>query len=487
MQMYRMKNYHLFAIAVICITFIGLDMQAQTNSWTLERCFRYAKDHNIQLKQSKLNSEFAEIDLKQSKDDRYPSLNGSTGGQYNFGRFINPTTNEFITRATPTVFLSLNSRVDLFRGFTIQNTIERNEMALESTKIQNRVQENNLGLNIVSAYLSLLQAQEQLKVLQEQILLSEEQKQRTEKLIRAGVLPKGDILNIEAQIANEQLAIVNAENSIELARLNLMQILDYYEQPIEVVVPEMEPPSANELDKMDVYSIYTKALSELPEVQAAQLDERIAEKNVEIAEGGKWPSVSLSAGASTNFAGIKQPTDFRVDSFVQMPIGYLPSPNGELPVFFDEPAVTITEEKVTPFGEQFTNNFGYNFGLGVSVPIFNNYRVKNNITRSQLAVKNAQLSRELTQNGLLQTIQQAYQAARSAAKNYETTLKNIESLQQSLNNVERRYELGLATALEYSTARNALSVAKLNLNSAKYEYVFRLKILDFYQGKPLKF
>jgi len=306
-------------------------------------------------------------------------------------------------------------------------------------------------------------------------------------LIRAGVLAQGDILNIDAQIAQERLNLVNAENALEFARLNLMQILDYYDSAIEVVRPQMEVPSPDELDKMDVTQIYQKALSNLPEVKSAQLQKEIAEKDVDIAKGSKLPSVSVSAGASTNYAGVRFPSEvIGLDTAV---VGFVPGSAFDLP---DIPVFTVRPEfggKKTgvPFFDQVEQNFSYNIGINASIPIFNRHQITNGIKRAELAVKNAQLTSSITKNALLQSIQQAYQAARSSAQAYETNLSNIQSLEQALANVEKRYELGLATALEYSTARNNLAVAQLNLNSAKYEYMFRLKILEFYEGKPLKF
>ncbi len=456
-------------------------------TWTLERCIQYAKTNNIELQQSRLQTEFAEIDLKQSRFNRYPSINGQLSPRINFGRFINPITNTFTETSTTTLFVGLNASIDLFTGFRLLRSIEKSELQLQNTLVQNQVTENNMSLRIISAYLDILQAEEQIKILQEQSLVTKAQKDRTSKLIRAGVLPQGDILNIEAQIANEELTIVNAENVAELARLNLAQILDYYDQPIQVVSPEIDPPSENELALLNVNKIYTQALKKFPEVKSIELQKQIAEKDVAIAKSGLYPNVSLSAGTSSNWSGAAKIPD----GFVALP----PSPTGDFLIVNTGTGVDTlytlsigampTTENLIPFGRQIQTNLSYNVGLSVSIPIFNKYQVRNNIARSELSYKNAQYQGELTKRNLLQSIQQAYQAAVAASKSYEVNQRNIESLTQAFKNMEKKYELGLATALELSTAQNQLSVARINLNASKYEYLFRLKIIEFYQGKPL--
>jgi len=458
---------------------------SQSNVWTLEKCFSYAKENNIQLKQTQINTELSELDLEQSKSNRLPFVSGVFNQRLNFGRSIDPTTNQFRSQTLPTTFIGLNTGVDVFRGFNLKNSIKRSELSLKDAKFQENIQENNLGLSIVSAYLEILRSKDQLNVLNEQLSITQQQKSRIEKLINAGVLPKGDILNIESQIANEQLGIVNAENALSFAKLNLMQILEYYEEEIDVAIPEIEVPSPEELANYDVEKIYTLSLKNLPEIKSAELQKDIAETDVELAKGQQYPTVTLAGGASSNYAGIKLPTEYEE---VNLPIGVAVNGEQQFPVFpivpFNVP-VEGGKTKAIPFGTQINENFSYNIGVNVSVPIFNRNQIKNGIKRSEIAMKNAELTQKIAQNTLYQTIQQAYQVARAASKAYETNKKNIISLEQSLANIEKRYDLGLSTALEYATARNNLAVAKLNLNSAKYEYMFRLKILDFYAGKSL--
>lgn len=460
---------------------VGTSVNAQ-KVFTLEECLSYALKNNIAYKQTQLGTDFAKIDLEQSKYDRYPNLNGSLTQQINFGRSIDPTSYQFVQQATPITALGLNAGVDLFTGFRNKYTIERNEMALKDSEIQERIQENSMSLSVVSAYLDVLNAKEQIEVLTEQSEITLQQKERVQKLIKAGVLPKGDLLNLESQIANESVTLVNAENMVSLAQLNLAQVMNYDGLP-DVVRPRLDPPSLAELDRMSVEAIYREALRRMPEMESVDLQEEIAKKNIAIAESGKYPNVSLFGGASTNFAGVKVPTS-AVFAGVDT-IGVVGLGDELFPV--TNPRFEGTNEKVTPVFDQFSQNFNYNLGLNVSIPIFNRYQVKNNIARSELGVKTAQLQSQQMRNQLRQTIQQAYQAARMAAKTYEANLTTISSLEQSTENLKKRYELGASTALEYETAQNNLAVAKLNLNTAKFEYLFRLKILDFYQGKEITF
>ncbi len=470
-----------FSVALFFIFLYSAHIQAQ-DAWTLEQCLEYAAENNLSLKQNKIGISSSEIDLEQSRSNRLPSLNGNASHVYNFGRSNDPTTNDFIEQRIRTNNFGLQGSVDVFRGFNLKHSIERDQLSLSSSQLQYEVAKNDLTLTIVGAYLNIMRNRDQIEVLKEQSKITLDQKERVERLIEVGSLPAGDVLELEAQVANNEVSIVQAENALEMSRLNLAQVLDYYES-LDVADPSIEVPSSALIESMSVEEIYNKALTVLPQIKAAALGEQIADKNLEISKTFRYPTLSFFAGLGSNYAGVEIPSAFELGGFGEVPIGYVGTDFTQ-PVYTTE--INITETTMQPFFDQLSNNFSYNAGLTLSVPIFNKNQVKNGMKRARLGQESAKLQSDLAKNQLYQTIQQAYQDARSAAKIYEANLKTIESLELAFNNTEKRYELGVANALEFSTARNNLAIAQLNLNSARYNYLFLMKILDFYQGKELK-
>ena len=473
----------LILLSVFLFTIPSIAQQ----KWSLQQCLDYAEKNNIVLQQSYLNEDLAEIDLEQSKQNRLPFVNGGLTQQLNFGRSVDPTTYEFVTQTTPVTGLNLNGGIDLFTGWRNKYTIERNDLSVKNAETQSLIQENNIALSIVTAYLDILNAREQIKVLQEQAKLTIDQRTRVEKLIAAGVLPKGDIYNLEAQIANDELSLVRAENIEELARLNLAQLMNIEFIP-DIQEPSLPPPSLDDLTAMSVDVIYREALKSQPEIKSSDLQESIAALDINLAESGKYPQVSVFGGANTNFVGLRldEIQGFNFNG-IDTTFSFVSINNETYPILEPSFVPEIGKGDVRPLFTQFGDNFSFNVGLSVQVPIFNRYQVKNNVRRAELSVKNAALQSTQARNQLRQLIQQAYQTARAAAKVYETYLTNINSLEQNFNNLQKRYDAGVANVLELQTAQNALSVARLNLNAAKYDYWFRLKVLDFYQGKQISF
>ncbi len=483
-----MKNTKLLLFILIHITGLhSLQAQNEVNNpiiWTLQDCLDYARQHNLQIKQLSLQEKVAKINHKQSKDDRLPNLNGTFSHGVNVGRTIDRTTNSFTTDAIQFSSLQLNSNFIVYNGHITRNTIAQRELEHQLAQLTVEETANNLNLSILSAYLQILLAEEQEKILAKQSELTQKQYEQTQKLVKVGSLPAGDLLDIEAQLGNDELNIVNAENTIQAAYLNLSQLLDLYEQNIQVARNQVDVPSTKLLSELSPQLIYETALSTQPQIKTATLRTQIAEKGLKIAEGGRWPTVALSAQLSSNFSSIAPDFDNASITGIDT-IRSLSIINNDLqPVFELVPELDLPKRGY--FG-QLGDNAGGFLGLSVSVPIFNNFRVRNGIELAKINIDNTRFSQELTKNNLRKAIEQAYLDAQAAAKRYESTQKNIVALEKSMAHAEKKFELGMVTALEYLTTKNNLTRAELNVEAAKFEYIFRLKILDFYQGKPLEF
>ena len=481
-------------VAILGLSFLfinNLNAQNEGNSelkqtaWTLQACLDYAREHNIQLKQLNLQTKTAAVNLKQSKDNQLPNANANFSHGVNLGKNINPATNTFDTQASQFSQLSVGSGITLYNGKKLKHTIAQRELQYELTKLEVEEAATNIDLSLLSAYLQILLAEEQLKVLKDQAKTTELQLEKAEKMVKAGVIPAGDLLDIKAQIANDGLNQLNAENGIDLAYLALAQTLDYYDA-ITIVTPNIVLPSINDIESMGVQAMYEKALEEQPQLKTAQLRSEIANYNVTIAETNKYPVVSLNASVNSVYSSLRK--DFSVTgadttwSLIETPYLYPTGDPIEFPIFGIEP---MYQEKNIPYYTQMWDNLGGGINLNVAIPIFNRYQVHNGVELAKIGVENSLLAQEIAKNSLRRSIEQAYLDAKLAARRYEVTQSNIEALQKALNHTEKKFKLGMATTFDYLIAKNNLAIAELNVASAKYEYYFRLKILDYYQGKPL--
>ncbi len=476
--MLNMKNTVTLLIVFMWQATGLLFAQTANTSWSFRQCVEYAMQHNIQAQQLQLQAENATISLQQSQHNRLPNLNANFSHGLNYGRSIDPFTNTFNTQAIQASQLSLGSSVVLYNGMRQKNTIELRKLELEAANWDIKELRNNLELNVLSAYLQVLLAEEQQRILEQQAEVTQRQYNQTESFVKAGALPSGNLLDIEAQIANDRLNIVNAKNAVASAYLGLSQILNYYNL-FAVVKPAIGSFSPNAINLLTAEQVYETAIATQPQIQGALLRTRAAEQSLKVAEGAKYPTVALSANFSTLYSSRAQEIIFgnTIDtSFTN---------------FFTltgTPIVSLTPEytfKKTAYPKQLWNNLGGFLGVNVNIPIFNQFQVKNAIKQSRLNVSNTYLAQENAKVLLRQQIEQAYLNARSAAQRIEATEVNVAALRQSVNQTEKRMNAGASTSLDYLNVKNNLTIAELNLESARYEYYFRLKILDFYQGKPI--
>lgn len=475
MNLFRGSFWIILTILLTC----PLLIQAQSTEeklWTVEDCLTYARENNVQLKQLGLGVKSAESNLLQSKREMLPNANANWRHGFNVGGGIDPSTNNFVTETIQSQQWNVGSSYTLYNGMQRRNTIEQRKVQLALSEKDQEVYLNDLDFNILSAYLQILLTEEQVEVLNKQAELTKKSYDQTSKLVKAGLLPSGDLLNIEAQMANDTLNIVNGENAVSSAYLGLGQVLDYYEEMM-IVKPNVVPPSTSELEARDPSLIYEKAIDLQPTIHAAQLRRDIAERELKIAEGARYPIVSLGANLGTNYSSFARRLDEDIEPNITQTILFTESL---------EPIYTLSPSfEKTPYFTQLGNNFGYGVSLNLNVPIFNNYRVKNAIAQSKINIENQRYGKQLAENNLRQTIERAYLDARSAAQQYAFAQRNVIARKRSLEYAEKRYDLGAINALEYFTAQNNFIAAELQLNSAKYEYVFRVKILDFYEGKSL--
>ncbi|MFW5757050.1 MAG: TolC family protein [Bacteroidota bacterium] len=479
------KNFfiNVFSISVILIALKSTQpatAQDESTTWDLENCIDHAWNNNLQLQQQKLSVDLARENLSQNKASRYPSLNASASHAYNFGRTVDPFTNQFATESVQSNNFSVNSGMSLFGGFQITNSIKESEMELEATRYDLEKTYNDIALSVASAYLQVLFAEELVNNARNQLEISNQQVERTQKLVDAGTLPRGSLLTIEAQQATEELQLVNAQNQLDLAYLSLRQILFLPEdQDFRIDSPELEIDPQQDPDQSPL-EVYQTAVNQQPEIKSADLRISGAEKSLMVAKGGRSPNLSMRASYGTGYSGASLEVTDVVQLDEPVPIGMTES--GEV-VFGPD---FETQTRVKPFSDQLSDNLNRSIGFFLTIPVFNNLQTKSTISRSKINLENAKLQSKIVREQLFQTIQQAHADATAALKRFTSTDKNVQALEESFRYTEQRFNVGLVNSVEYNDAKNRLNAAESERLQAKYEYIFRMKILDFYLGNPLR-
>ncbi|MGZ4033265.1 MAG: TolC family protein [Bacteroidia bacterium] len=486
--MRSIKNKLLFSLILFFISINVPVVKAQitpvpTNqALTLEQCIDYALKNNIQIKQSELTTDISQINLIQSEANLLPSLNGNASHSYNIGRTVDRFTNQFADAEVLSQNFSLSTDVTIFGGLQSINTIQQNKFNYLAGKYDVEKMRNDVALNIANAYLQILYSIEAVENAKNQMGITAGQVERTQKLVDAGSAAKGTLLDIQSQLATEELNLTTAQNQLDIAYLSLAQLLNMPSADgLTIVKPELTV-SPEALGTSNPAQIYTTAASSLPEIKSAENKVKSAEKGVSAAWGGVSPKLVFSASYGTGYSGASQrivtPPAFQ---------GY--SPNGSITSAGDtvlSPAFSKGTYEKVPFMNQYHDNVNKSFGFYLTVPIFNRLQTKALIDKARIQKLNADLNVESTKLQVQKNVQQAYADASAGLKKYNASLRAVDASAESFKYTEQKFNVGMVNTTDYNAAKNKLIKAQSDLLQAKYEFVFKTKVLDFYQGKPLK-
>lgn len=447
-------SFFVFFIVGISNTVFSQQSISQ-EAWNLRECIDYAFENNLAIKRSKLNVNSDAINLSEAKYLRYPTLNFGGQSGLRWGRSIDPTSNQFVSQRIASMGLSGSGAVTIFEGFQINNQIEQSKANLEASRYELEDAKNNLALEVVSSYLNVIFNRELVKNAERQLEVANLQLEQTTKLVEAGAVPLSNQLEIEAQKASYEVEVIRSQNELDLSVLQLKQaLLIQADQPFEVETPEIEV-DETEILQYTSFQVYENALQNQPVVKSAYLRAKSGELGIKIARGALAPSLSVVGNIFTNYSDAARSPS-------------LP-PNGEgYPVF-----------------DQFGDNLSQSVALNLSIPILNGFRARSNVQRAEIALQETGIYVEETRQRLRQTIESAFNDAVAASKSYQASLKQVEALEESFRSIQRRYSLGAESFVNFQVSQNNLFNAQYDLLRAKYEYVYRIKVLDFYMGKPL--
>lgn len=468
-----MKKYFLFLIATVCT----LNSFSQ-KSWTLQECIKRAKEENLDIKQAKLSVLSSEQQLLQSKLSLFPSLNGGGSQGYNYGRTVDPYSNEFTNLNVKTNNFSLSSSVTLFSGFQNINKVKRDNYEYMAKKYDIEKVINDISLTVATDFLQLLFNKELVIMAEKQLEISIQQKERISKLVSAGQLAKSSLLETNSQVAAEQLQLVKAKNQKEIALLNIKQLLEIQANTdFEILVPAIALPKQNKIQSTQ--EIYNAALEVFPNVKSAEYRLKSSDKSLAISRGGRSPRITLNGSMGSGYSDARTRI-LGVDSLGMFPSGYQ-TVSGESVLM---PILNYHSE-ITPFNQQLKDNFSQSLSFSLSIPLFNGWMTNSSIANAKIGVLSAKNELQKTKNQLRKQVEQVRADVIAAEKQYEFAKKSAVALQESFTYNEQKFNEGMLNVYDYNDAKNKLIKAESELLQAKYDYLFKIKILDFFMGKPL--
>ena len=479
LNMKYLKPKHYLVYTLFAVTFTSNAFAQELEKITLQQAVTIALENNIQIKQAKLSESISEINLSEAKSALYPTLNGNSSLNFNNGRSIDPLSNQFVNNSITSSNGSLFSSVVLFQGFQRINQISRNKLQLQADKSQVSKSQNDLSLSVVTSYLQILVNQDLLSAANNQLTLAKQTLDREQKLFDVGNKTLADLSQAKSQSSTAELNVTNAQNQVDISFLNLSQLMERNPS----VLFEIVRPTAPDVESLQkIYSaseVFNQALIVQPDIKIAEYNRQVAEKAVDVAKGNLSPRLSLNGSIGTGYSNGRQRLISSTPSGTRA-IGLVENTNQIVVV----PAFNNLFE-VTPFQDQVNENINRSFGLSLSIPLLNGFQAKNSVQRAKINLQNQTYGEQLVKNTLNKTINQAVLDIRAADKRYISATKTFEANKEAYNVIEQRYNVGLVNALDLSTSKANLDKAEFDVIQAKYDLLFRVKVIDFYLGNPL--
>lgn len=440
---YMKKLY--FGVFLLLISFAGFSQQ----TWDLEKCVNYALEHNISVRQADVQARLSALQLKQSQAMRIPTLSFNSQAGENFGRFINPTTNTFSTTKTFSQTYSAQSGITLFNFFNVQNSVKSAKAQNDADNADIERAKSDVVLNVAAAYLQYLQSLEQVNIAAGQIDLTEKQLDLTKKQVAAGSVPELNAAQLESQLSTDSSTLITNQSTMEQDKLQLLALLDISaDSAFEVSLPDAESIPLQPLSDLQPQDVYTIALGNQYQQKVDSLKILSTEYAAKSAKSQMYPTIQAFGSVSSNYA------------------------NSYKDIYGN----------VLPYGKQLFNaNLSEFLGISLNVPIFSNRQLRTAYQKAKENVASAKLQQELNDQTLQQNVYKAYSNAKAGIESYNSNTKAEQYAQYAYDLAQKRYDIGMLSASDYLVAANNLYTAKVNRAAAHYDYIFRLKVLEFYK------
>lgn len=455
-----MKNYSFKIVMLFLMLLVGFNSQAQAKKWTLQECVDYALKNNISIKQTELDAETTAISKKAAIGSFLPSINANASHSWNIGLNQNITTGLLENQTTQFTSAGLNSNITIYNGLQNQNKLRKANLSIVAAQYQLSKMQDDISLNVANAYLQILFNKENLKVQNEQLANDEKQQKKSEELVAAGVVARGDLLDVKATVAADRQKVIAAENNLFISKLSLAQLLQIEDfQNFDTADVDYEAKaSATMLQKPE--DIVEKAKQDRVELKIAKANLQIAEKDVQIAKGAFQPSL-------TGFYSFSSRVSYS-DRILGIDGSGNPIISGPLP-FFD----------------QFSNNKGHNFGVQLNIPILNGFSARNNFNRTKIAYERSKTTEKQAVLDLERNVYTAITNAQVALNAYEAATAAFEARKEAFNYAKEKYAVGMMNSFDFNQSQTLYVNAQSEVLRTKYDYIFKVKIVEFYFGIPI--
>ena len=474
-----MKRIFLIAGIVMCGSLLrGNAQQAAGKTYNLKQCIDTGITKNLVVNQNGLQMRASEINKNQARLNMLPDLNGAAGQGINQGRSIDPFTNQYINEQVNYASYQLSSGVTLFNGLSMQHANKQTAFAWQASKMDWQQAKDNLAINIILAYLTALSNEDQLAQAKFQAELTTRQAQRLETLLNDGAIKPSDVSDMKGQLASDQLAVLRGINAVETAKLSLCQLMNIpYEKSMQL--EKIDPAAYLANYEQSPGEIYETALKQFAQVRAAELRTRSFESAVKVARGQLFPRLSLNGSVNTNYSSAASQNTLINTTDVQT-TNYVVINGSNSPVFAKQN--NFQSDKIR-YGRQLNNNVFSSVSLNLSIPLFNNLFQRNRVKLAKLDVINQTLTEQTVKTGLQQDIERAHLNMATAFESYKTLITQVDAYKESFRAAEIRFNEGVGNSIDYLIAKNNFDRANSNLIIARYDYVLKTKIMDYYQGK----
>ncbi|MDD4602457.1 MAG: TolC family protein [Bacteroidales bacterium] len=450
--------------------------------WTLEECINYALENNLDIQKQVLMVESNKKTLLQSALSVLPDLNANGTNVWNFGQTIDQYTNTFATNTVRSNNFYLQSEVTLFGGFQKFNTVKQNRISVLASKYDLDVLKNSISLSVAGYFLDILFNRELLEVAREQLAITVAQVDRIQKKVEAGSAARGDLLNIQAQKAAEELTLIEADNALYISNLSLQQLIDLpVTRDFLIEKPTLKPvQTPNSLVSPEI--IYDHALKARPEIQAAELRVQIAQKNLQIARGVLYPTLSLAGSWGTGYSGAAREIDPSIAPIIKLEKIGITQLSHDTVFGYD----LGYSSRVISFNDQLHQNENQSVGFYLRVPIFNGWSGRNSISQAKINRSQAELNYDIEKRDLRKIIEQAYADAVASLKKYASSEEKVKAQEESFKYTQQKFDVGMMTSFDFNNSKKDLTKAQSDLLQAKYDFIFKTTILEFYMGNPIR-
>ena len=453
------------------------------------RCVNYALANNISIKQADIDSRVSRLTYEQSKSAKLGTANFTTALGLNYGRSINQTTNVYTNTQGVSQYYNLNAGITLFNWFALRRAVESNKFSYEAQVVNIDKIKNDVTLNVAASYLQALLSKEQVTLTVTKLELTRHQLDNTRKLVNAGSVPELNAAELEVQFATDTSAIITAQENFDINVLQLKAILNLdAAAPFDLDTPPVETIPVEPIASLQPDEVYAIAVGAFPQQKMNDLRISAAQKYVDYTKGRLYPTLSAYGALGDNFFNDLRHVEF--EPFYMATNGYALDAGNKYPVYIQNFNPVYSSQPLykafTGYGDQLSNNFGQQIGLQLNVPIFNGNSSRTNYKKAQLGVKSAQLTKDNDLLNLKQGIYQAYYNAVASMEKFEANKKSAAVAERSFDLATKRYNIGMLNTIDYLVNQNSLFTARINVLIAQYDYVFRMKVLEYYKGLGIK-